>query len=115
MLKNGLSCQLIKKPWGHEVWFAENDKYAGKILHINKGFRLSLQYHKVKHETLYISTGKCKMTINDRIVLAGPGECFEIKPGTKHRIEAINECEIFEVSTSQLDDVIRIEDDFDRC
>jgi mannose-6-phosphate isomerase-like protein (cupin superfamily) len=88
--------------------------YAGKILHINKGEKLSLQYHKKKHETMYISKGSCKVTIDDRTVLGNPGECFEIKPGTIHKIEAINETEIFEVSSPELDDVIRISDNYGR-
>lgn len=109
MLRNGLSCQLIQKNWGYEVWFAENDMYAGKILHINAGKRLSLQYHKKKHETMYISKGSCKVTRNNITDLAGPGECFEITPGMIHRVEAIHDTEIFEVSTPFLDDVVRIE------
>ena len=114
MLKNGLSCQTIQKPWGTETWIAGNDVYAGKILCINKGKRLSLQYHKKKHETMYISKGSCKITRGYITDLAGPGECFEIKPGIVHRIEAINDTEIFEMSTSELDDIVRIEDDYGR-
>ena len=114
MLKNGLSCEYIQKPWGYEVWLAENDKYAFKKLHINKGCKLSLQYHIIKHETLHIYSGTCNMTINGRTFLMNAGEVCDIPPGTIHRIEAINECEIFEVSTAELDDVIRIEDDYGR-
>lgn len=114
MIKNKSSTQMISKPWGYEVLFAENDMYVGKILHINKGERLSLQYHNKKHETMYISTGSCKVTRNDKTDMAGPGECFEIRPGMIHRVEAINETEIFEVSTPELDDIIRLEDDYDR-
>jgi len=115
MLKNGqLTAKYVSKPWGHESWLCENDIYAAKILHINKGARLSLQYHKVKKETLYLHTGVCKITVGDRTVLMGPGEVWEIPPGTIHRLEAINESEIFEVSTPELDDVVRLEDDYNR-
>ena len=97
MLKNGSSHKLIRKPWGYEIWFAQNDKYAGKILHIHKGSRLSLQYHKIKHETMYLSSGLCYLTINDSISKMKPGDSQEIKPGTIHRLEAIEESELFEI------------------
>jgi len=107
--------KLIQKPWGYEVWLAHNDKYAGKILRINKGSRLSLQYHNLKHETLYINQGSCNFTIGDKTHISKVGDCWTIEPGTKHRIEAIDEdCEIFEISTPELNDVVRIEDDYGR-
>jgi mannose-6-phosphate isomerase len=114
MLKNGLSCKYIQKPWGYEIWLAENEKYAGKILHINKGSRFSLQYHKIKHETLYLYSGLCNITINNTTSLMNAGDCQEIKPGTVHRVEAINESELFEISTPELDDLVRLEDDYGR-
>lgn len=114
MLKNGLTCKYIQKPWGYEIWIAKNDKYAGKIIHINKGCKLSLQYHKIKHETLYLHSGLCNITINKITSLMNPGECCEIKPGAVHRLEAVNESEIFEISTPELDDIVRLEDDYGR-
>ena len=114
MLKNGLSCKYIQKPWGHEIWLAENDKYAGKIIHINKGYRLSLQYHRIKHETLYLHSGLCNIILNDITSVMNPGECQEIKLGTVHRLEAIDDSELFEISTPELDDIVRLEDDYGR-
>jgi mannose-6-phosphate isomerase len=114
MLKNGLHCKHIQKPWGYEIWLAENNKYAGKIIHINKGSRLSLHYHRKKHETLYLHSGLLSITINGITSLMNPGECQEIKPETIHRFEAIDKSELFEVSTPELDDVVRIEDDYGR-
>ena len=106
---------MIQKPWGYEVLIAHNDKYAGKILHINEGERLSLQYHNLKQETLYVTNGTCSITIEDKVYISEPGDFYDILPGTKHRLEAISECELFEVSTPELDDVVRVEDDYGRC
>jgi len=121
MLKNGqLTTKYIEKPWGSETWICENDIYAAKILRINKGMRLSLQYHKIKKETLYLFGGLCKITINYppdkelKTVLMGPGEVWEIPSSTIHRLEAIHDSTIFEISTPELDDVVRIEDDYGR-
>lgn len=111
--------KIVKKPWGEERWWAVTDKYVGKILIVNKGKRLSLQYHRVKHETQYIEQGKIKLTIGtgpdnleERIV--GPGDAYELPPGTWHRLEALEDAKVFEVSTTELDDVVRINDDYGR-
>ncbi len=111
---------LIKeKPWGSEVWFAHTTQYAGKILRIKKGHRLSLQYHEKKMETQYLASGKIKFTIGtDKTKLEEKimniGDKFDLLPRTIHRVEAMEDSEIFEVSTPELEDVVRIEDDYKR-
>ena len=114
-----MKARIIKKPWGEEQWLAHTDKYAGKIFTIKKGHRLSLQYHKEKHETLYLDKGKAKVILEDEngnlceYVLA-PGDIMEVLAGRRHRTEALEECRIIEFSTPELDDVVRIEDDYER-
>ena len=119
MAQESKDIKIVKKPWGEEQWLAHTDKYAGKILIIEAGKRFSLQYHEVKHETQYVVSGKIKMEIGpdgdhmeERIL--GPGAVTMVEPGTWHRIEAIETATIFEVSTPELDDVVRITDDFGR-
>lgn len=110
--------KIVKKPWGEERWLAHTDCYAGKILIVKKGHRLSLQYHQKKHETLYVDEGVVKFTIGkhepleEKILRAG--DIIEIPPGTRHRIEALEDAKIFEVSTPELDDVVRVSDDYGR-
>lgn len=114
-----MSVKIKLKPWGREIWFAKTDKYAGKILEIKKGHRFSLQYHEKKHETQYLCEGKIKVTFgkeknNLQTKILNPGDKFEILPYTIHRAEAISDSKIFEVSTPELDDVVKIEDDYGR-
>ena len=108
----------VDKPWGYELIFAQTNNYAGKILHINKDEKLSLQYHKTKEETIYLSRGLMKLEIeqdgNLLEVILQVGESYHIPPGTKHRFSALEECDIFEVSTPQLDDIVRLEDQYGR-
>ncbi|HOC91062.1 MAG TPA: cupin domain-containing protein [bacterium] len=112
--------KTVDKPWGREVWIAyDNGKYAAKFLEINAGHRLSYQYHKVKHETLYLMEGKVKFTlenasgeIEEHVI--EPGEYRVVEPGRKHRMEAVEDSRFFEVSTPELDDVVRVEDDYKR-
>jgi quercetin dioxygenase-like cupin family protein len=111
--------QIKLKPWGREIWFAHTDKYAGKILEVKRGHRYSLQYHEKKHETQYIFEGKVKFTYGtDRSSLQHkilkPGDKIHINPYTIHRLEALEDSKIFEVSTPELDDVVKIEDDYGR-
>ncbi|MDA1061043.1 MAG: cupin [bacterium] len=107
------------KPWGKEIWFANTEKYAGKILHITKGHRYSLQYHEKKRETQYIYSGKVKLTygtdekdLQEKIL--NPGDKFEVHPYTIHRLEALEDSEVFEVSTPDLQDVVKLDDDYGR-
>lgn len=105
----------VHKPWGHELWFAANRRYAGKIIVINKGHRLSLQFHKVKHETIYVLDGLLKLTLGRRTRLVKPGKAVEIKPRTIHRFAAPKgRVTLFEVSSPELQDIVRLADDYGR-
>jgi mannose-6-phosphate isomerase len=109
----------VVKPWGHEVIWAHTDRYVGKILVIETGRRLSLQKHEVKDESILVLSGRLELTLEDdtgRIVVEelGPGDRRRISTGRIHRFAAIERCELVEVSTPELDDVIRLEDDFGR-
>lgn len=111
--------QVKPKPWGKEIWFARTDKYAGKILILKKGHRLSLQYHEKKHETQYIHSGKVNLiygTDKDNLQekILNSGDKIEIRPYTIHRLKALKDSEILEVSTPELDDVVKMEDDYGR-
>lgn len=111
--------EIKLKPWGKETWFAHTDKYAGKILHIDKGHRYSLQYHEHKRETQYIYKGKVKLTYgtdekNLQEKILNQGDKVEVHPYTIHRLQALEDSEVFEVSTPELDDVIKLEDDYGR-
>ncbi len=107
------------KPWGKEIWFAQTENYAGKILIVKKGERLSLQYHQQKSETQYLYAGQVKLTYgsseNDlQEIILNPGDKFDIYPYTIHRVEGIEDSVIFEVSTPQLDDIVKLADDYGR-
>jgi mannose-6-phosphate isomerase len=113
--------RIVKKPWGHEEIWAETDKYLGKILYINAGKRLSLQYHERKVETIRVLQGKLLLVIQEG--RDGPlynktlseGETYHVTQGTIHRFCAGEEdVSIVEVSTPEIDDVVRLEDDYAR-
>ena len=111
--------KITKKPWGEEHLFALSGKYAGKIMIVREGHRLSLQYHKKKEETFYLLEGLMKITIG---TLSGkscsrtvrPGGIVHLPPNTVHRTEALKNCRIIEVSTPELDDIVRLKDDYNR-
>jgi mannose-6-phosphate isomerase len=112
--------KMVTKPWGHEVIFAVTKDYVGKVLVIRAGHQLSLQFHKVKEETIYLRSGQMKFLIeNEQGVmeehLLEEGRSFHILPNRKHRMVAVTDCEVFEVSTPHLDDVIRLEDSYGRA
>ncbi len=109
----------IEKPWGFEVLFAETPRYAGKVLFVRKGCRLSLQYHKVKDEVLYVHDGKVHVEIkrdgeHKQSITLGAGDCVRIIPLTRHRLTAAEDTTLFEASTPELDDVVRLDDDYGR-
>jgi mannose-6-phosphate isomerase-like protein (cupin superfamily) len=109
----------VAKPWGHELIWAHTDRYVGKILVIEAGYRLSLQKHELKDESILVLSGRLELTLEDdagRIVVEelGPGEARRVVTGRVHRYAAIERCELVEVSTPELDDVVRLEDDFGR-
>ena len=109
----------VDKPWGHELIWAHTDRYVGKVLHINKGQCLSYQYHRVKDETVQLLRGVLDMDVETdegRTTLRFiPGDSLHITPGMKHRMIAVEECEVLEVSTPELDDVVRLEDRYGRA
>ena len=109
----------VEKPWGFEIWWAQTDSYAGKLLHIEQGHRLSLQYHRYKDESCYVLTGRVRLLkgagIDDLESQAmEQGDCWRTRPGEVHTIEALKPSDILEASTPQLDDVIRLMDDYGR-
>lgn len=111
--------EVKPKPWGREIWFAHTERYAGKILEVSKGKRLSLQYHEQKMETQYVVSGLVKLTVGtdkdhleDKIL--HPGDKYDIYPGLIHRVEAMEDSVIFEVSSPELTDVVRLDDDYGR-
>tara|TARA_B100000424_G_C22945012_1_gene502923 strand:+ start:5521 stop:5868 length:348 start_codon:yes stop_codon:yes gene_type:complete len=109
----------IEKPWGYEDIFAHTSYYVGKILFINKGHRLSRQYHEVKDETIYVISGALELQVgrqdNCTVLKLSEGESFHVTPGTVHRFCApYGDVKLMEVSTPELDDVVRLEDDYGR-
>jgi len=109
-----------EKPWGFELLFARTPNYAGKLIFVKQGHRLSLQYHEKKDETMYFYQGKALVEIegsDGKLVPTTflPGQSIRIPPHTKHRLKAIEDTTIFEVSTPELDDVVRLEDDYGRA
>jgi mannose-6-phosphate isomerase-like protein (cupin superfamily) len=109
----------VEKPWGYELIWAEAPRYVGKILHITKGHRLSRQYHKVKEETLRVLSGAMDLEVGGddaRVTLRmNPGDTFHVKPTTIHRMIAVEDTDVLEVSTPELDDVVRLEDVYGRA
>ena len=108
----------VEKPWGYELHWAKTERYVGKLIHINAGHALSLQYHNLKDETIYLHSGKMlfEIEINGRLEKREmlPGERVHVTPPTVHRMTAIEDCDIFEVSTPELHDVVRLEDRYGR-
>jgi quercetin dioxygenase-like cupin family protein len=121
--------KIVEKPWGREIWYADQAAYAGKVLEVKKGCRLSLQYHERKTETLYLLSGKVLLTLraiaSSEIPAASlvtsadqsvwlPGQALHVPVGTIHRFEALEDSVLLEVSTPDLTDVVRLQDDFSR-
>jgi mannose-6-phosphate isomerase len=107
------------KPWGSELWFAHTDRYAGKILRVRAGYRLSVQYHEAKDETSCVLSGRVIVSQGDSVDRMidrefGPGESWHNPPRLVHTLEALEDAEIMEVSTPELDDVVRLEDRYGR-
>jgi mannose-6-phosphate isomerase len=108
----------VPKPWGYEIIWAHTHRYVGKVLHINAGHALSVQYHERKDETVYLLSGEMKywVKLGDQLedVRLSQGDAFRITPGTVHYMEAITDCDILEASTPELDDVVRLQDRYGR-
>ena len=109
----------VEKPWGYEIWFAWTDQYVGKILHVNAGHKLSLQYHEHKDETSYLQSGRMLLTqgsdaesLSTREI--SPGISWRNRPGVIHTIEALEDSDVLEVSTPHVDDVVRLSDNYGR-
>jgi mannose-6-phosphate isomerase len=109
----------VKKPWGFEIWWAHTDAYAGKLLQVERGHRLSLQYHQRKDESCYLLSGHVRLVkgpsiheLDEREL--GPGACWRNAPGEVHTVEALETSVLIEASTPELDDVVRLMDDYDR-
>jgi mannose-6-phosphate isomerase len=109
----------VEKPWGYEIHFALTDRYCGKVLFVRAGEELSLQYHEAKDETLYLQAGRAEIVVGEQaddlaLLPAEPGDAYRIRPGTIHRLRAIEDSTFLEVSTPELDDVVRLEDRYGR-
>jgi len=109
----------VEKPWGHEIIWAHADRYVGKLIVIETGKRLSLQYHEAKDEWIHVLSGRLRLTLeNDAGVVEdrelGSGEGAHVGVHRTHRYAAIETCTLIEVSTPELDDVVRLSDDFGR-
>jgi mannose-6-phosphate isomerase len=113
------AARRVPKPWGHELIWAHTDRYVGKILVIETGKRLSLQRHEVKDEAIYVLSGRLRLQLEDGTGVVqteelAPGDHRRVATGRIHRYEAIERVELMEVSTPELDDVVRLEDDYGR-
>jgi mannose-6-phosphate isomerase len=112
--------QRIEKPWGFELVWAHAEQYVGKILFVRAGQALSLQFHKVKDESWYVQAGRAELEIGapgdatPSSEVVGPGAAFRLRPGTVHRVRALEDTTILEVSTPHLDDIVRLEDHYGR-
>ena len=110
---------VVEKPWGHELIWAKTDRYVGKILHIKAGEALSLQYHRMKDETIMVLSGRMQLVYfadgeQPKSRELAPREPFHVTPGLRHRMIAIEDTDVLEVSTTELDDVVRLEDRYGR-
>lgn len=111
--------KVVEKPWGREIWLALTDKYAFKVIESKAGFRHSLHYHARKHEHVYVESGVLQIEWENEsgemvTLMLRPGDVVENKPGRKHRAMAIEDVRLIEVSTPELDDVVRLQDDYKR-
>ena len=110
----------VEKPWGHELLWALTEDYCGKVIFVRKGESLSLQFHREKDESWYVQSGRAELEIGtpgDKIPnseVVGPGAAFRLRPGTIHRVTALEDTTILEVSTPQIEDVVRLEDKYGR-
>ncbi len=113
------AAERVEKPWGWELIWALTDRYCGKLLFVRAGQALSLQYHEVKDESWYVEKGRATLelgSVGEELGTGeiGPGDCFHFPPGTVHRLRALEDTLIVEVSTPDLTDVVRLADDYGR-
>lgn len=113
-----LSIEKVDKPWGYELRFVRTERYAGKVLFIKAGSQLSLQYHEQKDEAFLVQSGQLELVLGqgreERVERLGASDAWHVTPETVHRFRAVTDCLLFEVSTPELEDVVRIEDDYGR-
>jgi mannose-6-phosphate isomerase len=117
----GFETRRVDKPWGHELIWAVTDRYVGKVLFVAAGHSLSLQFHREKDESWYVQSGRAKVELGEageavlveEVVTAGAA--FRFEPGTVHRVTALEDTTILEVSTPHLEDVVRLEDSYGRA
>jgi mannose-6-phosphate isomerase len=113
--------QRVDKPWGHELIWALTDEYCGKLLFVRAGHSLSLQFHREKDESWLVQAGRAKVELSragdavQNAEIVGQGAAFRLRPGTVHRLTALDDTTILEVSTAQIDDVVRLEDNYGRA
>ena len=110
----------IDKPWGHELVFASTERYCGKVIFVTAGEQLSLQFHRAKDETIYVQSGKVEFEIGDPggpldVEVVNPGRAFHLRAGTVHRVRALEDTVLLEVSTPETEDVVRLEDRYGRA
>ena len=115
----GHSPRRVEKPWGWELVWAETERYVGKLLFVRAGEALSLQYHERKDESWLVREGLARLELGEvggplEVVEIRPGDAFHYRPGTVHRITALEDTLVLEVSTTELDDVVRVEDRYGR-
>ena len=115
----GVSPRKVEKPWGWELVWAETDAYVGKLLFVRTGESLSLQYHEVKDESWLVQEGRARLELGEigrdlEAIEITPGSAFRFRPGTVHRVTALEDTLVIEVSTPYLDDVVRLEDRYGR-
>jgi mannose-6-phosphate isomerase len=110
----------VEKPWGHELIWAKAEGYAGKLLFVRAGQALSLQFHREKDESWYVLEGRAELQLGEagqavlKTEIVGPGAAFRFRPGTVHRVRAVEDTTILEVSTPELEDIVRLEDEYGR-
>jgi mannose-6-phosphate isomerase len=109
----------VEKPWGHEIRWAVTDRYLGKLIHVNKGHQLSLQYHVQKDESIFIASGLLDLVLEDdtgdlHVHRMTPGMSARVRAGRRHRFIAVEDTDLFEVSSPEIDDVVRLEDSYGR-
>jgi len=110
----------VEKPWGYELLYATTELYCGKVIFIRSGEQLSLQFHKTKDETIFVQSGRMELEIGEPgkpvdTEVVGPGRAFRLRPGTVHRMRALEDATVLEVSTPEIDDVVRLEDRYGRA
>jgi mannose-6-phosphate isomerase len=110
----------VDKPWGYEIRWAITERYLGKLLHVNAGHSLSLQYHVQKDEAIYVVSGALDLVLEDdggelQTHRLAPGMSARIRPGRRHRFVAVDDVDIFEVSSPEIDDIVRLDDEYGRA